>query len=111
MDESLEDLQGDPQQGYTVGALWVPQWLFWFWDGTMSALPQIFGILSWHMQKVRKSQNQDLHANLAWSKNSRKIGSRPKDFLGFCFHRVYTLLGEAQEVNKLFVMSLSSSIF
>jgi len=40
---------------------------------TTSALLQIFGILSWRMQEVRKSQNQDLRADMAWSINSRKM--------------------------------------
>ena len=35
---------------------------------TISALLQIIGILSWHMQEVRKSHNQDLITDLVWSK-------------------------------------------
>ena len=50
---------------------------------TISALLQIFGILSWLMQELRKSQNQDLRADLAWSMNSGKMESNPRDFLGF----------------------------
>ena len=49
----------------------------------ISALLQIFGILSWRMQEVRKSQNQDLRADLAQSMNSGKMESNPGDFSGF----------------------------
>ena len=35
------------------------------------------------MQEVRKSQNQDLRADLAWSINSGKMESNPRDFPGF----------------------------
>jgi len=35
------------------------------------------------MQELRKSQNQDLRADLAWSMNSGKMESNPRDFLGF----------------------------
>jgi len=45
----------------------------------MSALLHIFGILSWHMQELRKSQNQDLRADLVWSMNSGKMESNPGD--------------------------------
>jgi len=48
----------------------------------MSALLQIFGILSWRRQKLRKSQNQDLRVDPAWSMNSGKIESNPGDFPG-----------------------------
>jgi len=40
-------------------------------------------ILSWRMHEVRKSQNQDLRADLAWSMNSGKMESNPGDFPGF----------------------------
>ena len=57
-------------------------WLFWSPSGfsgwgiaTISALLQIFGILSWCMQQLGKSQSQDLRADLAWSMNSRKMES------------------------------------
>ena len=50
---------------------------------TTSALLQIFGILSWRMQELRKSQNQDLRADPAWSINSGKTESNPGDFPGF----------------------------
>jgi len=49
----------------------------------MSALLNILGILSWRIQDVRKSQNQDLRADPAWSINSRKMESNPGDFPGF----------------------------
>jgi len=35
------------------------------------------------MQELRKSQNQDLRADLAWSINSGKMESSPGDFPGF----------------------------
>jgi len=35
------------------------------------------------MQELRKSQNQDLRADLAWSINSGKMESNPGDFPGF----------------------------
>jgi len=35
------------------------------------------------MQEVRKSQNQDLRADQAWSMNSWKMESNPGDFPGF----------------------------
>jgi len=35
------------------------------------------------MQELRRSQNQDLRACLAWSINSRKMESNPGDFPGF----------------------------
>jgi len=35
------------------------------------------------MQEVRKSQNQDLKADPAWSMNSGKMESSPGDFPGF----------------------------
>jgi len=35
------------------------------------------------MQEVRKSQNQDLRADLSWSINSGKMESNPGDFPGF----------------------------
>jgi len=50
---------------------------------TISAILQIFGILSWRMQEVRKSQNQDLRVDPAWGKNSGKMESSPGDFPGF----------------------------
>ena len=50
---------------------------------TISAPLQIFGIFSWRMQELRKSQNQDLRADLAWSMNPGKMESNPGDFPGF----------------------------
>jgi len=35
------------------------------------------------MQELRKSQNQDLRADLAWSINSGKMESNTGDFPGF----------------------------
>jgi len=49
---------------------------------TNSALFQIFGYLSWYMQEVRKSRNQDLKADPAWTINSGKMESNPRDFPG-----------------------------
>jgi len=64
-------------------ALRVPQWLLWLRIATTSALLQIFGILSWRMQELRKSQNQDLRTDPTWGINSGKIESNPGDFPGF----------------------------
>jgi len=66
VDESLEDFNGNTQQRYGTTALWVPQWLFCIGIAAISALLQIFGILSWSMQELRKSQNQDFRADPAW---------------------------------------------
>ena len=44
---------------------------------------QIFGILSWCMQEMRKLQNLDLRTDLAWSINCGKMESNPRDFPGF----------------------------
>jgi len=35
------------------------------------------------MQELKKSQNQDLRADPAWSINSGKMESNPEDFPGF----------------------------
>jgi len=35
------------------------------------------------MQELRKSQNHDLRADPAWSMNSGKMESNPRDFPGF----------------------------
>jgi len=50
---------------------------------TIGDLLQIFGILSWWMQEVRKLQNQDLRADLVWNMNSRKMEFNPRDCPGF----------------------------
>ena len=60
-------------------ALWVPNFSG-LGNATISALLQILGILSWRMQEVRKSQNQDSRFDPAWSMNSGKIESKPGDF-------------------------------
>ena len=83
VDESLEDFKGDTQQRYRTIALWVPNGFFGLGIATTSALLQIFGILSWRMQELRKSQNQDLRADPARSINSRKMETNPGDFPGF----------------------------
>ena len=83
VDESLEDLEGDTQKRYRAIALWVPSGFSNFGIETSSALFQIFVILSWHKQEVRKSQNQDLRADLVWSINSGKMESRLEDFPSF----------------------------
>jgi len=68
----------------------IGRWLFGSPNGfsglgiaTNSALLQIFGILSWRMPELRKSQNQDLTADPAWSINSGNMESNPGDFPGF----------------------------
>ena len=81
VDESLEDFKGDTQQRYMTIALRVPQWLLWLKIATTSALLQIFGILSWRMQELNKSQNQDLRADPAWSTNSGKWNPITETFL------------------------------
>jgi len=85
VDEPLEDFKGYAQQRYGTVALGVPQWLFWLRNriATFCALLQIFGILGWRMQEVRKSQNQDLIADPAWSINFGKMESNHGDFPGF----------------------------
>ena len=81
VDESLEDFKGETQQRYRAIALRVPNGFSGLEIATASALLQIFGILSWRMQELRKSQNQDLRADPAWSINSGKMESKPGDFL------------------------------
>jgi len=83
VDESLEDFEGDTQQRYSTIALWVPTGFSGLGIATTSTLLQIFGILSWRMQELRKLQNQDLRADPAWSMNSGKMESNPGDFPGF----------------------------
>jgi len=83
VDESLEDFKGETQQRYRAIALRVPNGFSGLEIATASALLQIFGILSWRMQELRKSQNQDLRADPAWSINSGKMESNPGDFPGF----------------------------
>ena len=83
VDESLENFKGDTQQRYVTLTPWVPRGFSGFGIATISALLQIFGILSWQMQVLRKSQNQDLRADPAWSINSGKMESNPGDFPGF----------------------------
>jgi len=81
--EPPEDFKGDTQQRYGTVALWVPSGFIWLRFATICALLQIFRILSWHMQEVRKSQNQDLRADPAWVMNSGKMECNPGDFPGF----------------------------
>jgi len=83
VNESLEDFKADAQQRYRTIALWVPNGFFGLRIATTSALLQIFGILKWRTQEVRKSQNRDLRADPAWSINSGKFESNPRDFPGF----------------------------
>jgi len=40
------------------------------------------------MQELRKLQNQDLRADPAWSMNSKKMQSNPRDFNDFKHLRV-----------------------
>jgi len=61
---------------YRAIALWSPNGFSGFVIATFSALLQIVGILSWRKQEARKSQNQDLRADPAWSINSGKIEFR-----------------------------------
>ena len=66
VDETLEDFKGDTQQRYVTVTLWVPSGFSGLGTTTTSALLLIFGILSWRMQELRKSENQDLRADPAW---------------------------------------------
>jgi len=63
VDESLEDFKGDAQQRYGMIALWALSGISGLGIKTISALLQIFGILSWHMQEVRKSHIQDFRVD------------------------------------------------
>jgi len=83
VDESLEFFKGNTQQRYGMLALWIPSGFSGLGTATTCALLQIFGILSWRMEEVRKSQNHDLRADPAWSMNSGKMESNPGDFSGF----------------------------
>jgi len=56
----------------------IRRWIFGPQNGifaleTTRALLQILGILSWRMQEKKKSHNQDLRTDPAWSINSGKI--------------------------------------
>ena len=82
-DESLEDFKGNTQQRYGTIALGSPDGFSVFGIATISALLQIFGILSWYMQDVRKSQNQGLRADPACSMNSGRMESNPGVSPGF----------------------------
>jgi len=79
-DESLEDFNGDTQQRYGTIALWVASG---FSGLRIATILQIFKILSWRMQELSKSPNQDLRADPAWNINSGKMESDPGDFPGF----------------------------
>jgi len=83
VDESLEDFKGDTQQGYRTIALRGPNGFSDLGIATPSALFQIFGILSWRMQELMKSQNQDLRADPVWSINSGKMEFNAGYFPGF----------------------------
>ena len=83
LDETLEDFKGNTQKRYGTATLCVSCGFSGLGTATTSALLQIFGILSWHMQELRKSQNQDLRADPVWSINSGKMESNPGDFPGF----------------------------
>jgi len=81
VDECLEDFKGQAQHRYGKIAGYLSGF-FGLGIATTSALLQIFGILSWHMEEVRKSQNQDLRADPAVSINSGKMESNPGDVPG-----------------------------
>ena len=83
VDECLEDFKGDTQQRFETVALWLPNGFSGLGITTISALLQIFGILSWRMQELTKSQNQDLRADQVWSMNSGKMESNAGNFPGF----------------------------
>jgi len=76
---------------------------------TVNALLQIFGILSWCKQEVRKWQNQELRADLAWSINSGSIESRPGDFLGFRYLKVAASCFGLKEPEILFPSGVQTS--
>ena len=77
----LSNLMGTRSRDTVV--LRVSKWLSGWVIANISALLQIFGILNRRMQEVRKSQNQDLRADLEWSINFRKMEFNPRDFTGF----------------------------
>ena len=87
VDESLEDSKGYTQQGYGMVLFEDPNSFSSLGITTITALLQILGILSWRMQELRKSQNQDLRADLVWSMNSGKMESNPRDIPGFRYLR------------------------
>jgi len=62
---------------------WSPSGFSGLGISAISALLLIFGIFSWRMQEVTKSQNQDLRAVQKWSINSEKMESSPEDVPGF----------------------------
>jgi len=72
IDESLEDLGGDTQKRYRAIAYWAPNNFFGLPIATIGALLQIFGILSWRPQEMRKSQNPNSKADPAWSINQAR---------------------------------------
>jgi len=55
VDESLKDFKGQTQQRYGTVALWASSGFSCLGIATISALLHIFRILSWRMQKLRKS--------------------------------------------------------
>ena len=106
--ESLEDRERDTQQRYGTMDLWFPNGFSGLGIATISAVLQIFGIFSWRKQEVRKSQNQDLRAEPAWSTNSAKIDSRPKDFPGFRCLRAAASSSGLKEPEILFLSGVGT---
>jgi len=57
------------------------------------------------MQEVRKSQNQDLRADPAWRINSEKMESKPGDFAGLNYTRIYNT-HKVHKKTRFFIMWL-----
>jgi len=62
------------------------------------------------MQEVRKSQNQYLRADPAWSINSGKMESNPGDFPGFRCLRAAASSSGLKEAETLFPSDVGTSI-
>jgi len=77
-DESLEDFK----RGHTAEIWAIALWVASGFSGLrIATILQIFGILSWRMQELSKSPNQDLRADPAWNINSGKWNPIPETFL------------------------------
>ena len=72
IDESLKDFKRHSQQRYGTVTIWVPNGFSGLGIATISALLQIFGILSWHMQELRKSKISTLKTKI-WEPTQRGV--------------------------------------
>jgi len=103
-------LEGGKQKRYRAITQGSPNCFSSLGIATTGALLQAFDRLSWRMQEVRKSQNQDLRSDPAWSINSGKITSRPGDFPGFRRLRAAASSSGLKVPEILFSLVLGSSI-